>query len=201
MSKTYDLFAGIFESKYREMTLKYLNIKTGEKVLEIGFGTGHSLKKMAMLVGDSGNIYGIDISSGMLKVAAKRLSAADLMGRVTLTCGDAAKLPYEDSKFDTVFMSFTLELFDTPEISLVLKEIRRVLKPNGKLGIVSMSKGNGSPVMVKLYEFIHRKFPTYADCRPIYVEQSIRDAGFEISFRETLKLSGLPIEIVITESK
>ncbi|MCK5197651.1 MAG: class I SAM-dependent methyltransferase, partial [Spirochaetales bacterium] len=148
-------------------------------------------------VGETGKIYGIDISSGMLKVAEKRLGKADLLNRVELTCGDAVSLPYQVDKFDAVFMSFTLELFDTSEIPIVLGEIRRVLKPGGRFGIVSMSKEDGESILVNLYEWAHRKFPKYADCRPIYVEQFIKDAGFKISVKKSLKLSGLPIEIVI----
>ncbi|MCK5200577.1 MAG: class I SAM-dependent methyltransferase [Spirochaetales bacterium] len=197
MSGTYDLFAGTFEAKYTNMALKNLNIKEGENVLEIGFGTGHSIKQMANLVGETGKIYGIDISSGMLKVAEKRLGKADLLNRVELTCGDAVSLPYQDNIFDAVFMSFTLELFDTPEIPIVLNEIRRVLKPMGRLGIVSMSKENGASILLNIYEWAHRKFPKYADCRPIYVEQSVQDAGFGIKYKEKVKLFGLPTEIII----
>lgn len=197
MSRTYDLFAGTSEAKYRDMALKRLNIKAGEVVLEIGFGTGHSLKQMAEQAGESGKIYGIDISSGMLKVAEKRLKKTDLLNRVELTCGDAVGLPYQDDIFDAVFVSFTLELFDTPEIPIVLNEIRRVLKSDGRLGIVSMSKENGKSWISNLYEWAHRKFPKYADCRPIYVEQSIKDVSFGILHREIKKLFGLPVEIVI----
>ena len=197
MSRTYDLFAGTFEKKYRDIVLKYLNIKAGEQVLEIGYGTGQSLKQMAKLVGETGKINGLDISFGMLKVAEKRLKKVDLLNRVELKCGDAVSLPYQVDKFDAVFMSFTLELFDTSEIPIVLGEIRRVLKPRGRFGIVSMSKEDGESILVNLYEWAHRKFPKYADCRPIYVEQFIKDAGFKISVKKSLKLSGLPIEIVI----
>lgn len=143
MSKFYDYFAGIFEKKYRDITLRQLCINKGEIVLEVGFGTGHCLKQIAESVERTGKVCGIDISSGMLAVAKKQLERAGLLDRVELTCGDAMKMPYEDNKFDAVFMSFTLELFDTPEIPKVLNEIKRVLKPKGRLGVVSMSKENG----------------------------------------------------------
>lgn len=197
MSRTYDLFAGIFEMKYKNRTLKYLNINNGEKVLEIGFGTGHSLKEMAMMVGESGKVHGIDISSGMMRMAEKRLKKAELLNRVEIKCEDAVSLPYQDDKFDAVFLSFTLELFDTPEIPLVLNEIKRVLQPQGRLGLVCMSKGTGSPVMVRIYEWVHRNFPKYADCRPIFAEQSVRYTGFKIQYREIKNLFGLPVEIII----
>ena len=196
VSRFYDYFAGIFERKYRDRALELLDIRKGEVVLEIGFGTGHCLKQMAELVGEEGKVYGIDISSGMVEISKGRLEKAGVLDRVCLCCGDALELPYEDNTFDAVFMSFTLELFDTPEIPKVLDEIKRVLKPGGRLGVVSMSKEGGG-MLLRLYEWLHEKFPQYVDCRPIYVEQSIREAGFEIKYREKVKLFGLPGEIVI----
>lgn len=197
ISRFYDYFAGVFEKKYRNIALERLNIKRGETVLEIGFGTGHCLKQMAESIGEHGKVCGIDISSGMLEISKQRLEEAGLLDRVELQCEDALKMPYEDHKFDAVFTSFTLELFDTPEIPRVLGEIKRVLKPNGRLGVVSMSKEDGDSILLRLYEWTHKKIPQYADCRPIYVEQSIRDAGFEIQYREKVSLFGLPGEIVI----
>jgi demethylmenaquinone methyltransferase/2-methoxy-6-polyprenyl-1,4-benzoquinol methylase len=197
ISKFYDYFAGIFEKKYRDMALKELRINKGEIVLEVGFGTGHCLKQIAESVGPTGKVYGIDISSGMSEVAKKRLEETGLLDRVELTCGDAMKMPYEDKEFDAVFMSFTLELFDTPEIPKVLGEIRRVLKPHGRLGVISMSKEDGDSLLLKLYEWLHKKLPQYADCRPIYVEQSIKSSAFEIKHKESVKLFGLPGQLVI----
>lgn len=197
MSRYYDLFAGIFEKKYTNRALKRLNIKSGETVLEIGFGTGHSLVQIAERVGDQGKVYGIDLSTGMLEVSKKRLKKTGLMDRVKLNCWDALDMPYQDNQFDAVFMSFTLELFDTHEIPEVLCRIRRILKPDGRLGVVSMSKENGKSVMLKLYEWMHRKFPSHADCRPIYVQEVLERARFLVKSREKAKLFGLPLEIVV----
>ena len=197
LSRFYDFLTAVFERKYAEMALEGLSIKEGETVLEIGFGSGHCLKRIAQSVGQTGKAYGIDISTGMLEVTKKKLEKAKLMDRAELYCGDAASLPYDDNTFDAVFMSFTLELFDTPEIPEVLEEVKRVLKPKGRLGVVSMSKEDGEPRLLRLYEWVHKKLPKYADCRPIYVEQSLKDAGYEIKSREKVRLFGLPGEIVI----
>lgn len=197
ISRFYDCFAGIFEKKYRNMALDRLSIKRGETILEIGFGTGHCLKQIAKSVGETGKAYGIDISSGMLEITKKRLEKADLINRAELYCGDALEMPYENNKFNAVFMSFTLELFDTPEIPKVLNEIKRVLKLNGRLGVVGMSKNNRDSILLRLYEWMHKKIPRYVDCRPIYIEQSIKDAGFKIDYKEKMKAFGLPGEIVI----
>ena len=197
ISRYYDCFAGGFESHYRNIGLEQLNIKGGETVLEIGFGTGHCLMQIAKSVGKAGMVYGVEISSGMLEVTKKRLKKAGLLDRVALYCGDATKMPYNEHKFDAVFMSFTLELFDTPEIPVILDEIKRVLKYDGRLGVVSMSREEGVSILFKLYEWAHKKFPNYADCRPIYVEQSLRESGFKIINKRKVKVFGLPLEIVI----
>jgi len=80
ISRSYDYFAGVFEKKYRNIALEQFNIKRGEAVLEIGFGTGHCLKQMAESVGVNGRVYGIDISSGMLEVSKQRLEEAGMRG-------------------------------------------------------------------------------------------------------------------------
>lgn len=197
ISRFYDCLIGAIEKKYTGMALERLSVKGGETVLEIGFGSGRCLRRIAQSVGQSGKAYGIDISSGMLEVTKRRLEKTRLMDRVELYCGDAASLPYADNTFDAVFMSFTLELFDTPEIPKVLGEVKRVLRPRGKLGVASMSKENREFTLLRLYEWAHEKWPKYVDCRPIYVEQSLKDAGYQIKSKEKVRLFGLPGEIVI----
>ncbi len=197
MSRSYDLFAGAFEKRLRNKALARLSIASGEVVLEIGFGTGHCLKQIAEAVGEAGRVCGVDLSPGMLEASQRRLARARMSDRVELHCGDAAQLPYADETLDAVFMSFTLELFDTPEIPIVLSEIKRVLKPYGRLGVVSLSREDETSLMLRLYEWMHQRMPQYIDCRPIYVEQALKEAGFHVVHSENEKLWGLPAKIVV----
>lgn len=198
MSKWYDILAHP-ERRYGYLGLQKLRPAEGETVLEIGFGTGHGILALAQSVGNSDRVYGIDISEGMVNVTRSRVRKAGLSERVVLTCGDAARLPFEADFFDAVFMSFTLELFDTPEIPMVLHECRRVLQSDGRICVVAMSKKGKANVITRLYEWAHAKFPQYVDCRPIFAQQALEEAGFQILDVTERTMFGLPVEIVVAK--
>ena len=203
LSKFYGLLEGKFEKRLRQRGLELLAVKEGEAVLEIGIGTGFSLREIARSVGTAGKAYGIDATPEMLKRADQRLRKAGLRERVALAKGDARAMPYHDNMFDAVYMTATLELFDTPDIPGVLGEIKRVLKPGGRLVVASLSKdGRENFWFVSLYEWLHRKFPGYASCRPIYVEQAIKDTGFDIARSEEFMIMKLvPMRLVLARPR
>lgn len=197
LSRWYDIFAAS-EKKYKEKGLQKLNVKEGETVLEIGFGTGQYIVALAQLVGDSGKVYGIDISEGMVDITVSRVEKAKLSERVVLMTGDSINLPFDNNFFDAVLMNFALELFDTPEIPAILEECKKVLHPQGRICVVALSKKGGGS-MVRLYEWVHHLFPRYVDCRPIYVQTVLEDAGFHIVDVAIDSMWGLPVEIVLAK--
>jgi ubiquinone/menaquinone biosynthesis C-methylase UbiE len=191
LSRWYDVIAGSTEKKYRDWGLEKLSA-------QLGFGTGHCLVALAKAVGSAGSVIGLDISDGMLAIARERLQTEGLGDRADLHLGDAAKLDFlEAASLDGVFMSFTLELFDNPEIPRVLQECHRILKPGGRVAVVSMTKTNPPGVAVRMYEWFHEKMPNYADCRPIFARQSIEQSGFAIQDHSLSSMWGLPVEIVL----
>lgn len=201
ISPWYDLLTRRGEKRFREVGLQKLGAEEGEVVLEIGFGTGTCILALAKSVGNSGKVLGMDISKGMFNIAHAKVRKAGLSKRVELKCGDAINLPFEANVFDAILMSFTLELFDTPEIPIVLRECQRVLRYGGRICVVAMSKEAGVGLAVKLYEWMHRRFPVYVDCRPILVQKSLKDAGFHVVDATEMSMWGLPVEIVVAKKR
>lgn len=186
MSRWYDLFTSS-EKRFTDIGIQMLDVQPNESVLEIGCGTGHALVKFA----DKGEkVFAIDLSEKMLKAAREKIKSES----AGLTQADGLFIPFMNERFDCIFISFTLELFDTPDIPKVLCEIYRVLKEGGKLGIVSLAKQNTSAVHI--YEWFHRRMPTFVDCRPIYLQPVLREARFIIQESVVKTMWGLPVEII-----
>jgi demethylmenaquinone methyltransferase/2-methoxy-6-polyprenyl-1,4-benzoquinol methylase len=194
LSRWYDWVSAPFERAAREQGLKLLDARPGEAVLEIGFGTGWALLALADAVGSEGAVYGIDPSSGMLEVSRRRCAHSH---RIKLVPGDAVGLPLKDACFDAAFMSFTLELFDTPEIMGVMRECNRVLREGGRICVVSLSKSRNPGAMERVYERLHAVFPVTFDCRPIHVGPSMIGGGLHVALEGTSNLWGLPVAIVL----
>ena len=115
--------------------------------------------------------------------------------RVSLVCGDAEHLPYDSNSMDGIFMCFTLELFDTPDIPVVLAECKRVLRPGGRIVVVAVSKEGKPGLVVRAFEWTHRHFPNLMDCRPIYARRALEAAGFIIE-GYSVQTMWVPVEIV-----
>jgi ubiquinone/menaquinone biosynthesis C-methylase UbiE len=197
LGSSYDLLSGGAEDRLREEALRRLNVRPGEKALEIGIGTGGDLLRLADGAGPSGMAAGIDLADGMIAAARKRLDRSRCLGRSLLACADGACLPFRPGLFDAVFLSFTLELFDTPEIPAVLAGCRSVLRPGGRLGIVSMALVEHPNTLSRLYETAHRAFPVWIDCRAIDSRRAAEAAGFTVSDAVRRSMFSLPVDIVI----
>lgn len=110
----------------RRFVMDALTPQPGENALDIGSGPGFLANEIAERTGPSGPVTGIDPSSSMLGLAARRASA-----NVTFAAGDATALPFPDASFDIVTATQVYEyIADLPR---ALTEARRVLRPGGRL--------------------------------------------------------------------
>jgi len=196
ISSVYDALADHDEHQAREAGLALLDAQAGEHVLEIGFGTGSSLVELATAVGASGRVCGIDISTGMKAIAEQRLRSTPASAIVDLRVGAVPPIPFGDLAFGATFAAFTFELFPDDTLPTVLGEVRRTLRPGGRLSVVSMDVGTAEQrrsAPERIYTWMHRHFPHIVDCRPIDVEERLGEAGFTIQRIERREIWGLPV--------
>ena len=187
-----------YERDAKKKGINIADIKPGFTVLDVAVGTGQTLHELLKMVGQYGVVCGIDLSTKMLKTTRNRIQDAAIVTQGHLTLGDARRLPYREDMFDVVFNSYMLDLIDTPEILFILDEFKRVLKPGGRLVVVSLSKGPTWYSNMKLYEWVYQFCPTLlGGCRPIFCKPFMEDLGFKNINREFVLVGRMmPSEIV-----
>jgi len=126
----------------RSLTVDHALLKPGEKVLDVGCGTGGVTIPAKRRVGKNGGAAGIDPAPEMIAVARKKAIRSRL--EIDFRVGVIESLPYEDGTFDAVTSS--LMMHHLPEHLQVkgLAEIKRVLKPGGRLLIADMTHSSSS---------------------------------------------------------
>ncbi|WP_189530814.1 bifunctional demethylmenaquinone methyltransferase/2-methoxy-6-polyprenyl-1,4-benzoquinol methylase UbiE [Paludibacterium paludis] len=131
-----DVMSGGMHRIWKHFTLNTSGVGPGDKVLDIAGGTGDLARGWARRTGKSGEVWLTDINSSMLTVGRDRLMDEGLILPVSLA--DAEKLPFPDRYFDCVSVAFGLRNMTHKEAAL--KEMRRVLRPGGRLLVLEFSR-------------------------------------------------------------
>jgi demethylmenaquinone methyltransferase/2-methoxy-6-polyprenyl-1,4-benzoquinol methylase len=114
---------------WRAATVRAVDPKPGERILDVAAGTGTS---SASLARSGAQVVALDFSPGMIAEGRRRYPKIEFIE------GDAEKLPFADDTFDAVTISFGLRNVEHPKVALA--EMYRVLKPGGRLVICEFSK-------------------------------------------------------------
>jgi demethylmenaquinone methyltransferase/2-methoxy-6-polyprenyl-1,4-benzoquinol methylase len=131
-----DLMSGGLHRIWKAFTIGRADIRPGMKVLDIAGGTGDLARAFAKRAGPSGEVWLTDINDSMLRVGRDRLADSGLI-IPTAVC-DAEKLPFPTGHFDRVSVAFGLRNMTHKDRALA--EMRRVLKPGGKLLVLEFSR-------------------------------------------------------------
>jgi ubiquinone/menaquinone biosynthesis C-methylase UbiE len=129
-------------ARAHEFALKRLDVQKTDTILEIGFGTGRLVRKMAKQARE-GYICGVDPSELMLKTAEKRTKKFCKQGRVELKLGEAAALPWADAQFDKAAALHCFHFWRDPWHDIT--EVCRVLKPGGLLLLILRAHRKAGP--------------------------------------------------------
>lgn len=131
-----DLMSAGLHRIWKRYTITVANPQPGQQVLDIAGGTGDLSRAFARRVGPTGRVVHTDINQAMLREGRNRLLDEGLV-LPTMVC-DAEKLPFADNSFDLVSVAFGLRNMTHKEQAL--SEVRRVLKPGGRLLVLEFSR-------------------------------------------------------------
>lgn len=151
---------------WRRATRRALDLRPGERVLDLAAGTGVSTRELAL---SGAYAVGADISLGMLREGR---------GRVPLLAGDALALPFRAGSFDAVTISFGLRNVYDP--GAALRELARVTRPGGRLVVCEFSQPVWAPFRTAYLGYLMRALPPIArgvSSNPdayVYLAESIR---------------------------
>lgn len=169
----YDLMAKLLGADAaRALFVEQAACKAGDRVLEIGCGTG-SLLLLVKKAQPGAEVIGLDPDPGALAIARRKAARAGVA--IQLDQGFADELPYPDASFDRVLSSFMYHHLSRAVKENTLREVRRVLKPGGRFHMVDFAPG-GSSKRGFLSHLIHadRHLRDNAQDR---VVAALRDAG------------------------
>ena len=126
---------------WRKKAIRLIRPLNPKQLLDVATGTGDFAIEALSLNPDK--IIGVDISAGMLEVGRKKIAERKLENRIELQLGDSESLPFADASFDAVTVAFGVRNFENLENGL--KEIYRVLKPQGMLVVLEFSRPRKFP--------------------------------------------------------
>lgn len=197
ISKEYDGLNRIItfgiDIKWRKRVIAIIAKNKPEKVLDIASGTG-DLAIMTAQRTDAKEIIGADISEGMLAIGKEKIAKAGLSNRVKMQVADSEDLPYDSDYFDAVTVAFGVRNFEN--LNKGIKEIHRVLKPNGIFVVLETSIPS-TPVIKQLYLFHSNVLLPFfgklfsKDARAYsYLSESAKNFPYGKNFNNILKKNG-----------
>lgn len=182
-----------YESHAKARALELLALAPGQRVLNVGVGTGREHTHLAAAVGPSGVAIGLDLSPVMLRLT-RRCTGSPLCK------ADARAIPFASASFDRLLSTYVLDLLPADDLPTLLADFRRVLKPGGRLALVALTEGVDRPsrLLISLWKAVYGVRPlTLGGCRPLQLAGMVCRAGFCQVTREVVVQLGIPSEVVV----
>lgn len=204
--RVYDLLAGVypvstmlFHSRAHKVALSLSGVTDGMRVLEVATGSGEMFRNI-MRTNRRGLTCGVDLSPNMAartqRVARRRIPGV----RAHCQAVDARSMPFRDGSFDTVVCCYLLELLNEEDIVRTLGEIRRVLRPRGRLALTLI--GQQLPAFNAWYKFVGSLAPAFLG-RQIEsaVPAYLRDCDFRVEHDRQVRQGCYPSRVVIARKQ
>lgn len=141
---------------WRKFAMKKMDMRPGDTAIDLCCGTCDWSISMALASGE-GKIIGLDFSRNMLAYGKEKVKAHGLEQQIELVWGNAMELPFADNSFDYATIGFGLR--NVPDLRQVLREMKRVVKPGGKVVCLEVSKPTWQPFKFFYFLYFNRILP------------------------------------------
>ncbi len=191
----YPMSTFLFHSQAHRLALKSAGIQDGMRVLEVATGSGEMFRRLVK-ANPSGETVGFDLSPNMALRTQHRVRC-EFPGRQTLCQAvDARYMPYRDGTFDAVFCCYLLELLGADDIMMALGEMRRVLRPHGRMALVCI--GDDTPLFNRVYKFAGGLVPAFWGRQVAHhAPELVSAADFEILDDHMVRQSLYPSRVLV----
>lgn len=194
----------LFESLARDVALTVLDVRPGERVLDVHLGRGETLLKLCTLVGANGRVVGVDDDGTSRALASARLDEARLSNyEVVAALADSGSVlgrTHGRASFDAALAAFAFGHESDAETEQRLSQLRKALRPGGRLAVCGVTLGERSlPGVVSSFcawatRTMGARFPLGM---PRHVQPLAMRAGFEVDRRLYLEQRGVPSEVLL----
>jgi len=190
----YDVWAYLTEKKAQSRAIELAKIENGLTILDVAVGTGNLFNQILKRNPNGINV-GIDISNGMLTKAKSKLKKQPNQNYI-LDIGSAFDIKMDEHSVDILFNNYMFDLIPFNQMGAILDEFLRVLRPNGKLVLVNMTKAER--VGAGVYEQIYKIFPLLmGGCRGVVQKKILTEYGFKVITREYIQQMLFPSEVIL----
>ena len=178
----------------------HLQLARCQSIVEFGIGTGRLAAELLSVHIPADAIYvGLDVSTTMARLAKSRLQPFGVRAEVRQSDG-TPRFDAEDGTFDRFISTYVFDLLSDDDIRAALTEARRTLKPDGLLGLVSLTDGSTplSRLVSMTWRGLHRVSPwLVGGCRPIALHSFLSNMEWRIEYRNIIVRFGVPSEVVV----
>jgi len=174
-----------------------------DSIFELGFGTGSFAERLLRNYVQEGHYTGLELSVTMQKLASRRL--AQYRDRVLLVETDGrVPLPFKSQSFDLFVSNYVFDILSPEQILEMLSEAWRILRPGGRLGLVSLCHGINLPTRIisAMWQWIHSVRPKLVGgCRPVELRSYLLPELWHIDHVRQLSSYGIPSSVLVASKK
>lgn len=173
-ARYYDLVFGLIFHPGRKTAIEHLHCKSGDRILEVGVGTGLSLP----MYPEDVKVVGIDLSADMLKRAREKVQAEKIKQVEDLLQMDAQKMEFADNSFDKVVAMYVASV--VPDVGQLMREIQRVCKPGGEIVFLNHFQ-NKNPMVRKFESWIQPLSRSIGFHPDFPMQEFLEKTGFQVT--------------------